>query len=70
MQSNQNNGMKMHFTIRKDVITKKINYVLLEKVRYLLSNTLLVKSFWAENLVYASHFMNRLLSTAIEDKTP
>ena len=27
------------------------------------------KSFWAETLVYASHLMNRLSSTAIRRKT-
>jgi len=42
---------------------------LLKKVRYLLSNAQLDKLFWAEVLVYASHLMNCLSSTAIEGKT-
>ena len=43
--------------------------VLLKNVRYLLSNASLDKSFWAETLVYTSHLMNRLSSTAIGEKT-
>jgi len=47
-----------------------MNRSVLEKVRCLLSNAELDKSFWDEALEYASHLMNRLLSTAIRDKTP
>ena len=47
-----------------------MNHVLLGKVRYLLSNAQLDKSFWAELLVYASNLMNSLPSFAIGDKTP
>ena len=47
-----------------------MNHSLLEKVQSLLSNALLEKTFWAEVLVYASHLMNSLSSTAIWDKTP
>ena len=61
--------MKMYFPIRKDEIVKKNNRVLLDKIWYLLSNASLDKSFWAEILVYASHFMNRLSSTTIRGKT-
>ena len=43
---------------------------MLEKVRCLLSNARLVKSFWAEMIVYASHLINVLSSTAIGGKTP
>ena len=46
-----------------------MNRTLLEKVRYLLSNAWLDKSFWAEAIVYASHLLNRLLTTAIGGKT-
>jgi len=42
---------------------------LLEKVRYLLSNVLLDKLFWAEAIEYASHLLNRLLMTTIGGKT-
>jgi len=35
-----------------------------------LSNARLDKSFWAETIVYASHLINELSSTAIESKTP
>ena len=61
--------MKIHFTIRKDEITKKINCALVEKVQYLLSKISLEKLFWVEPLVYTSHLMNRLPSTVIRDKT-
>jgi len=70
LQFDQNNGMKMHFTIQKDGIAKKINRALLKKVRHLLSIESLDKSFWANALVYANYLMNRLSSTAIGDKIP
>jgi len=47
-----------------------MNRSLLKKVRCLLSNAQLDKSFWTEALEYASHFMNILSSTAIGGKTP
>jgi len=46
-----------------------MNHFLLEKVWCLLSNAQLDKSFWAEALEYANHFMNRLSLTAIGGKT-
>ena len=36
----------------------------------MLSNARLDKSFWAEAIVYASHLINGLSSTAIGGKTP
>jgi len=51
------------------VLVKKINRSLLEKVRCLLSNVRLDKSFWSETIVYASHLINGLSSTAIGGKT-
>ena len=45
-----------------------MNRSLLEKIRYLLSNASLDKSFCAEDLEYASHLMNKLSSTAIGGK--
>ena len=51
-------------------MAKEMNYFLLEKIRYLLSNASLDKSFWVWALVYASHLMNRLSSTVIGGKTP
>ena len=50
-------------------MVKKINRSFLEKVRCLLSNARLDKSFWAEEIVYASHLINKLSSTAIGGKT-
>ena len=46
-----------------------MNRVLLEKIWYLLSNASLDKSFWVEAIVYASHLLNRLPTTAIWGKT-
>jgi len=43
---------------------------LLEKVRCMLSNTGISKSFWVEALAYACHLVNRLPSFAIGGKTP
>jgi len=47
-----------------------MNRTLLEKVRCFLSNAGLMKFFWADALIYASHLINRLPSSAIEGKTP
>ena len=47
----------------------EINHSLLEKIQCLLSNAQLDKSFWAEAIVYASHLINGLSSTAIGSKT-
>jgi len=43
---------------------------LLEKVRCILSNTRLSKSFWAGALVYAYQLINKLQSSVIGEKTP
>ena len=49
-------------------LAKEISRSLLEKARCLLSNARLIKSFWAEAIVYASHLINGLSSTAMEVK--
>ena len=55
-----NTGIGTHFTNRIQGLAKKINHSLLEKVRCVLSNARLDKSFWAEAIVYASHLINGL----------
>ena len=47
-----------------------MNRSLVEKVRCLLSNIQLDKTFWVEAVEYASHLMNRLSSNVIGCKTP
>ena len=54
LQFGQNNGIKTHFTDGKDGIAREVNSILLENVRYLLSNALLDKLFWAKAIEYAS----------------
>ena len=56
----QNTGIGTHFTNELYGLAKEINRFLLEEARYLLSNTQLDKSFWAEAIVYASHLINGL----------
>ena len=63
-------GIGTHFTDGIHGSVKEINCSLLEKARCLLSNVQLDKSFWTETIIYASHLINRLSSTAIGDKTP
>ena len=70
LQFGQNNSIETHFTNRKDGVAKEKNRALLEKIRYLLSNTSLDKSFWVEAIEYASHLLNRLLKTVIGGKIP
>ena len=62
----QNTGIATHFTKGIHGVAKDVNRSLLEKVRWLLSNAGLDKSFWAEAIVYASHLING--STAIGGK--
>ena len=66
----QNTGIGTHFTDGIHELAKEINCFLLEKALCLLSNAQLDKSFWDEAIVYASHLINELLSTAIGGKTP
>ena len=66
----QNTGIGAHFIDGIYGLAKKINRSLLEKARGLLYNAQLDKSFWAEAIVYTSHLINGLSSTAIGDKTP
>jgi len=46
-----------------------MDMTLLEKVRCMLFNAGLSKSFWAETLAYACHLINMLSSSAIGGKT-
>jgi len=54
--------------LEQNEAAEKMNRTLLEKVRYMLSNAGLSKSFWAEALSYACHLINRLPSSAIKSK--
>ena len=66
----QNNGIDMHFTVRKQIgVPQELNCVLMEKVWSQLSNAQLDKLFQHEVLIYASHLIDRLSSTTIEGKT-
>ena len=47
-----------------------MNCTLLKKVQYLMSNSGLEKTFWAEALTYSCHLINRLPSAVIGGKTP
>jgi len=70
LQLCQNTDIGTYFTDGIYGLAKKINRFLLEKARCLLSNARLDKSFWAEAIVYASHLINGLSTTAIGGKTP
>ena len=47
-----------------------MNQTLMEKVRCMLSNVRLGKEFWVEVVTNACHLINRLPSTAIDDRIP
>ena len=66
----QNTSIGVHFTNKIHRVAKKINRSLLKKVQYLLFYASLDNTLWAKVLMYASHFMNYLSSTAIGGKTP
>ena len=66
-------GIELHFTVREtsqqNVVAERFNRTLLEKIRCLLSNSGLNKSFRDKAMTYASHLINILLSSAIGGKT-
>jgi len=51
-------------------MAERMNMIFLEKVRCMLSNADISKSFWAEALAYDCYLVNRLSSSVIESKTP
>ncbi|KAE8654946.1 hypothetical protein F3Y22_tig00117034pilonHSYRG00285 [Hibiscus syriacus] len=55
---------------KKGLLKERMNRTLLEKVRCMLSNAGLAKTFWVETVTYAGHLINRLPSSAIEGKIP
>ena len=67
-------GIVCHFTIRDtpqhNGVAERMNRTLLEKVQCMLSNARLGKEFWAEVVTYACHLIDRLPSTAIDDRIP
>ena len=66
-------GIERYFTVREtpqqNGVAERMNMTLLEKIRCMLSNTNISKSFWAEALAYACHLDNRLPSVAIGGET-
>jgi len=73
LQLYRDEGIERHFTVKdtpqQNGMAEKLNCALLEKIRYLLSNSGLKKTFRAEALTYVSHLINRLPSSAIGGKT-
>ena len=67
-------GIARHYTNasspQQNGVAERLNRTLLEKVRCMLSNSGLPKVFWAEAIVYASHLINMLPTSALEGRTP
>ena len=63
-------GITVRVTPQQNGVAERMNRTLLEKVRCMLSNAGLSKQFWAEAVIYASHLINRLPSSALNGKTP
>ncbi|KAG8501164.1 hypothetical protein CXB51_003282 [Gossypium anomalum] len=63
-----------HLTVRhtpqQNSVAERMNRTIMEKVRCMLSNANLPKSFWAEAASTACFLINRSPSVAIEKKTP
>ncbi|KAG8490261.1 hypothetical protein CXB51_016079 [Gossypium anomalum] len=63
-----------HLTVRhtpqQNGVAERMNRTIIEKVRCMLSNANLPKSFWAEAASTACFLINRSLSVTIEKKTP
>ncbi|KAG8491363.1 hypothetical protein CXB51_014484 [Gossypium anomalum] len=67
-------GIMIHLTVRhtpqQNSIAEQMNRMIMEKVRCMLSNANLLKSFWAEAASTACFLINQSPSVAIEKKTP
>ncbi|KAG8499930.1 hypothetical protein CXB51_006489 [Gossypium anomalum] len=67
-------GIVRHLTVRhtpeQNGVAERMNRTIMEKVRCILSNANLPKSFWAEVASTACFLINRSPSIAIEKKTP
>ncbi|KAG8487019.1 hypothetical protein CXB51_020709 [Gossypium anomalum] len=67
-------GIMRHLTVRhtpqQNSVAERINRTIMEKVRCMLLNANLPKSFWAEAASTACFLINRSPSVAIEKKTP
>ncbi|KAG8501480.1 hypothetical protein CXB51_003989 [Gossypium anomalum] len=67
-------GTVRHLTVRhtpqQNGVAERMNRTIMEKVRCMLSNANLPKSFWAEAASTACFLINRSPSVAIEKKTP
>ena len=67
-------GITRHRTVahapQQNGVVERMNRTILEKVRYMLSNSKMPKSFWAEAASTACYIINRSPSVALERKTP
>ncbi|GJZ35815.1 retrovirus-related pol polyprotein from transposon TNT 1-94 [Tanacetum coccineum] len=67
-------GVAIHLTVagtpQQNGLAERMNMTLLNKVRYLLIQSGLSDSFWAEATVTAEYLINRSPSTALKKKTP
>jgi len=70
----QDDGIIRHFTVsgtpQQNGVAERMNRTILEKVRCMLSNARLGKSFWPKAVNYACHLINRLLAAVIDGRTP
>ncbi|KAJ9546957.1 hypothetical protein OSB04_019500 [Centaurea solstitialis] len=68
------NGITRHRTVahtpQQNGVAERMNRTILEKVRCMLSNSKMPKSFWAEAASTACYLINRSPSVALEKKTP
>ena len=73
LQLCRDEGIERYFIVREtpqqNGVAERMNMTLLEKVCCMLSNTNILKSFWAEILAYAYHLINMLPSSVIGGKT-
>ena len=70
----KDNGIRRHKTVRltpqQNGLPERMNNTILERVRCMLSNAKLAKSFWGEAVNTTCYLINRCPSSAIEFKTP
>ena len=74
MDTAKKEEIRRHKTVRdtpqQNILVKRMNSTILEKVKCMLSTTGLPRFFWVETVMTTKHLINRCPSTAIGLKTP
>ena len=60
----------MRYTPQRNGVSKRLNKTIMERVRCLLSDTILGENYWAEAVAYTIYTLNRCPRTSLDFLTP